>query len=234
MANLSSAFGTVTIQAETPELIKQLLQLHEAAEKHVYYETDIEYDETQLESEIEPYEDKYLFETIFTATGRWSFSSNVDWFFSLLTGGYDKELEKHGLIDLKNEVKNHDFSVTFSFTDSEPGCAFIDIGTAITEWIASKQKAHTSYNVTESLDYTVENLLEHDIYGKGDIVSVQYILDNYDEVMENEDPIYMQHKDKFVELFETLSYKESICYDMDELLSEYPEIEQLVNSLKGN
>ena len=88
MANISSAFGSVMIQAQTPELIKKLLQLHEASERTAYYDTTIDFDEKEFDTKIYkvPNEDKYAYESYFSANGRWTFESNVNWFFSPLKG----------------------------------------------------------------------------------------------------------------------------------------------------
>ena len=236
MANISSAFGTVTIQAQTPELIKKLLQLHTEVEKNAHYDTTIEYEENELDTNIYhiPHEDQYEFEAPFYASGRWTFESNVNWFFSSLKGNYDEEFKKfnENLIQLKNKIKEHDFTVIFNFTDSESGCDFIHKGIATVEWSASKQTDTVQYNIIESHDFTVEALLECEIYDEGDVLSVQYILDNYDKVMRNEDEIFMKYRNKFIELLEELPYKDTILYEFDELYDQYTEFNDLVNELK--
>lgn len=219
MANISSAFGSVMIQAQTPELIKKLLQLHEASERTAYYDTTIDFDEKEFDTKIYkvPNEDKYAYESYFSANGRWTFESNVKWFFSPLKGNYDEEFEKDNakLIQLKNEIKEHDFEVIFKFTDSESGCDFIHKGEAI----------DVQYNIIESHDYTVEALLDCEIYDEGEVLSVQYILDHYDD-------IFMKYRNKFIELLEELPYKDTVLYEFDELYDQYTEFNDLVDELK--
>lgn len=236
MANISSAFGTVMIQAQTPELIKKLLLLHEASEKTAYYDTTIDFDEKEFDTKIYkvPNEDQYVYESYFYATGRWTFESNVKWFFSPLKGNYDEEFEKENkkLIQLKNEIKEHDFDVIFKFTDSESGCDFIHKGEALLEWISEEQNDHIQYDIIEYYNYTVESLLDCEIYNEGDVLSVQYILDNYDKVMRNEDPIFMKYRNKFIELLDELPYKDTVLYEFDELYDQYTEFNDLVNELQ--
>lgn len=100
------------------------------------------------------------------------------------------------------------------------------------EWSASKQTDTVQYNIIESHDFTVEALLECEIYDEGDVLSVQYILDNYDKVMRNEDEIFMKYRNKFIELLEELPYKDTILYEFDELYDQYTEFNDLVNELK--
>lgn len=236
MANISSAFGTVLIQAQTPELIKKLLLLHEASEKKAYYDTTIDFDEKEFDTKIYkvPNEDKYAYESYFSASGRWTFESNLNWFFSPLKGNYDDEFKQDDekLIQLKNEIKEHDFEVIFKFTDSESGCDFIHKGEAILDWIADKQEDDVQYDIIESYNYTVEALLDCEIYDEGDVLSVQYILDNYDEVMRNEDPMFMKYRNKFIELLDELPYKDIVLYEFDELYDQYTEFNDLVNELQ--
>ena len=236
MANISSAFGSVMIQAQTPELIKKLLQLHEASERTAYYDTTIDFDEKEFDTKIYkvPNEDKYAYESYFSANGRWTFESNVNWFFSPLKGNYDEEFEKDDvkLIQLKNEIKEHDFEVIFKFTDSESGCDFIHKGEAILDWNAEEQDDDVQYNIIESYDYTVESLLDCEIYDEGEVLSVQYILDHYNEVMRNEDEIFMKYRNKVIELLEELPYKDTVLYEFDELYDQYTEFNDLVDELK--
>lgn len=236
MANISSAFGTVLIQAQTPELIKKLLQLHEASEKKAYYDTTIDFDEKEFDTKIYkvPNEDEYAYESYFSASGRWTFESNLNWFFSPLKGNYDEEFKQDDekLIQLKNQIKEHDFTVIFKFTDSESGCDFIHKGIATLEWSASEQTDTVQYDIIESYNYTVESLLDCEIYDEGDVLSVQYILDNYDEVMRNEDPIFMKYRNKFIELLDELPYKDTVLYEFDELYDQYTEFNDLVDELK--
>ena len=221
MANISSAFGTVMIQAQTPELIKKLLLLHEASEKKAYYDTTIDFDEKEFDTKIYkvPNEDQYVYESYFSASGRWTFESNLNWFFSPLKGNYDDEFKQ-------------DDEKLFKFTDSESGCDFIHKGIATLEWIASEQTDSVQYDIIESYNYTVEALLDCEIYDEGDILSVQYILDNYDEVMRNEDPIFMKYRNKFIELLDELQYKDTVLYEFDELYDQYTEFNDLVNELQ--
>lgn len=77
MANISSTFGEVTITSPSKKSIKALLKLQEIAERRSAYETEIN------EAEINKSEEEYVFYSTFWASGRWNFSSNVNWFLTV-------------------------------------------------------------------------------------------------------------------------------------------------------
>lgn len=238
MANISSAFGQVTIQAPSPELLKKLLIVQSEFEKDAHYDTTIDYNKNELDEQIHklPNENVYEFSTTFAANGRWSFESNVTWFFDLLK--YPDKIpvtptpEESEIIELKKELRDYNFTVIFNFTDSESGCDFIEKGIATVTWNAAEQKSHVDYNIHESHNYTVEALIDCGIYDKGEVMSVQTLIDDYDEIVKNEDPIFLKYRNKFMELLLELPYKDTILYEFYEMYDLYSEFDDLVNELK--
>lgn len=85
MANLSSAFGQITIKAKSIEAIKNLIILQEEFEKTSCYETNLnsfclndqELEKDIVENAIQTGDNYFIYEDNFNATGRWSFESNV-------------------------------------------------------------------------------------------------------------------------------------------------------------
>ena len=57
-------------------------------------------------------------------------------------------------------------------------------------------------------------------------------MDHYNEVMRNEDDIFMKYRNKFIELLEELPYKDTVLYEFDELYDQYTEFNDLVDELK--
>ena len=100
MANLSTAFGTVTITAKDPNILAQFLSLHLKSEERADYDTTLNVNgldikEVQQYVKTNSYPSKpepnyYSIDLTFSGTGRWSFISNINCFFSCL-----KNLDKH-------------------------------------------------------------------------------------------------------------------------------------------
>ena len=81
MANISSAFGQISIKAKSLEAIKNLIVLQEEFELNAHYETNLnsfDLNEYQLEKDINENAIKtsdgyFIYEDNFNASGRWSF-----------------------------------------------------------------------------------------------------------------------------------------------------------------
>ena len=108
MANLSSAFGQITIKAKSIEAIKNLIILQKEFEKTSCYETNLNsfyLNENELNKQIKEHsiqtgDDYFIYKDDFTAIGRWSFESNVSGFLDSLEYSYTdseqiKQLKKN-------------------------------------------------------------------------------------------------------------------------------------------
>lgn len=92
MANMSNAFGQITIKAKSLEAIKNLIILQKEFEKTSEYETNLNsfnLNEYQLEKDIfenaiQTSDNHFIYEDNFNAYGRWSFESNVRCFLDSL------------------------------------------------------------------------------------------------------------------------------------------------------
>ena len=80
MANLSTAFGTVTITAKTTDILAQFLSLHLKSEERAYYDTKLNINGLNIK-EVQQYVDKngypskpepnyYSIDLTFSGTGR--------------------------------------------------------------------------------------------------------------------------------------------------------------------
>ena len=229
MANLSDASGTVTLTVPTKKDLKNFLFLHALSERHAEYHTIIidrygfeptlkdynSLDEIIENEMIEEYnlKDNYKATFYFTACGRWCFENNLSWFFDCLYTDYDDDFLK----ELKNNLKEKTITAFFDFVDSEPGCGFIsDQEILVTyengESTVTVQKNHTC-------DYTVQNLLDYNIYGRYDIVSEKWLKENYDDFasqFDRTDPDFYHflttHKD---DIYPHLTDDESV-YEIDD------------------
>lgn len=181
MANLSDASGTVTLTVPTKKDLKDFLFLHALSERHAEYHTIIidthgfnptleDYNSLDniIEDEvIEEYDlnDCYKTTFYFAAVGRWCFEKNLDWFFNCLTIDYEEDF----LNALKDNLKTKTITTFFDFVDSEQGCNFI----ADQEVLVTYKNGESNVDVQNSYicDYTIQNLLDYDIYGRNEIVS---------------------------------------------------------------
>lgn len=201
MANLSTAFGTVTITAKTTDILAQFLSLHLKSEEFVSYHTTLT-DINKLNiKEVQQYVKKnsypskpdpnyYSIDLTFSGTGCWSFVSNINWFFSCLKN-FDKHDHplKHNNIDpfyleMAKSLSKERLTANWHVTDSS-GCDFISVYDMEITWNPEKQEQVTLSETDEiSTDYTAENLIEYEVYDQGEIWDIQYIRDNYDYFLE--------------------------------------------------
>lgn len=202
MANLSTAFGTVTITAKTTDILAQFLSLHLKSEEFVSYRTTLT-DINKLNiKEVQQYVKKnsypskpdpnyYSIDLTFSGTGCWSFVSNINWFFSCL-----KNFDKHDYLLKRNDVEliyletaqslsKERLTANWHVTDSESGCDFISVYDMEITWNPEKQEQVILSETKEiSTDYTAENLIEYEFCNQGEVWDIQYVRDNYDYFIE--------------------------------------------------
>lgn len=229
MANLSDASGTVTLTVPTKKDLKDFLFLQALSERHVEYYTNIIYkygleptledynslDEIIEDEVIEEYDlnDGYKATFYFAACGRWCFEKNLEWFFDCL----DIDYEENFANNLRDNLKTKTITAFFDFIDSERGCSFI----ADQEILVTYKNGETAIDVQNNYtcDYTIQNLLDYDIYGRNEIVSERWLKENYDRFTDSfktSDPEFYQflttHKD---DIYPHLTDDEYV-YELDE------------------
>lgn len=174
MANLSSAFGQITIKARSIEAIKNLIILQKEFEKTSCYETNLnsfylnenEFNKQIKEHSIQTGDNYFVYKDDFTATGRWSFESNVRWFLdSLEFSDEDSEQTKQ----LKEKCQNEFYEISFDINDEESGCQFIQSAVATIDYDPIEKEKDYTYDITTDYDYTVDNLIKLGFYNDGDI-----------------------------------------------------------------
>ena len=93
----------------------------------------------------------------FSATGRWSFESNVRWFLdSFEISDEDSEQIKQ----LKEKCQNEFYEISFDINDEESGCQFIQSAVATIDYDPITKERDYTYDVTTNYDYTVDNLIK--------------------------------------------------------------------------
>lgn len=201
MANISSGYGTVTIYAKEVKDIAELVYLQYLNETEAnYYTTLTEIDElysilnddnktlndklTAIDKELysdtsDIYNDcPICAEFTLDLAGRWTFTNNINWFFSQafnLTHLYDHSDEINQLID---KVKQRNYYVEFNFTEEESGCDFIQEGNVIIKWNGQRQEQTVESEEYHECDYSASNLIGFGLYDTGDVWDTEYIIEN--------------------------------------------------------
>lgn len=202
MANLSTAFGTVTITAKTTDILAQFLSLHLKSEEFVGYDTTLT-DINKLNiKEVQQYVKKnsypskpdpnyYSIDLTFSGTGRWSFVSNINWFFSCLKNfdKHDYSLKRNDVepiyLEIAQSLSKERLTANWHVTDSESGCDFISTYDMEITWNPDKQEQVLLSKTEEiSTNYTAENLIKYEFYDQGEVWDIQYVRDNYDYFIE--------------------------------------------------
>lgn len=240
MANLSCASGYMTLTTATKEDLKDFIFLHVLSEKNAYYDTTINGIEF-LEPTIEDYEyldvridehkdeevitdDSYQVTFMFYANGRWNFENNLDWFFDCLKRDYDDD----AINALRDNLKTQTIKAFFDYTDYDDGCDFI----VDEEVLLTYNNGHVTKDVQNSneYDYTVENLVNKNIYDPYEIFSERYLKDHYDNFVnqwQTEDPGFAQFlKDHKEDIYPHLTNDEQVYYidDFDYFLENNENI----------
>ena len=212
MANRSDVFGTFSITGSSKKSIETLLKLKDIFEKDADYSTNLD---------LDGYSSENTATGSFTAAGRWSFKSNVEWFFDCI----DIHSEDDEVATLSKEIFDETFEIKFDFIDSESGSNFVHSGLASTTYNAGDKE--TTYDICNSGDYTVENLIDYGVYEFGEVVSVQWLIDNYDEYFKNKE-LYIKYKEKILEILNSCDFKESVYDEFEDLVVEYPTLEEFL------
>lgn len=238
MANLSSAFGQITIKAKSIEAIKNLIILQREFEKTSCYETNLNsfyLNENELNKQIKEHsiqtgDDYFVYKDDFTATGRWSFESNVRWFLdSLEFSDADSEQTRQ----LKEKCQNEFYEIHFDINDEESGCQFIQSAVATINYDPIEKEKDYTYDVTTDYDYTIDNLIKLGFYDDGDILSADWLIDNYNNYFyaeDNEiDKLFINNKTEIVDLLKKHPYRNCVYYDLEDLIVDHKELETFLN-----
>ena len=184
MANYSTAFGTVTISAETEELIDRLVTARGDAGGLV---------QINPESGVlvpvgdvpEGFEVSKKFE--FTGEGRWNFDNTIDDFFDF----FDEEPE------LAGDLVDHPFLLDWHVNDSECGIGFIMIFKREIRWdSALKTVVFYDIEILEDLPYTAANLIAYDFYEENEVIDSSYALATFNSFMEEIDRLIEQYPEE--------------------------------------
>ncbi|WP_018142369.1 hypothetical protein [Alloscardovia criceti] len=159
MPNLSNATGTITITAENETIARTFFNAYDHIASNWDYGTYID----SNDQTIDRTDNQYSISASFTGAGRWAYSENIPWTFTIITDEkyHDKLIEEELTI-----LKNSTISVLYDFEDFEAGQELLYTQTVKTTY--NKGEITTEVLENTDLDYTLENLqtyISNDFYG---------------------------------------------------------------------
>lgn len=177
MANISDAYGTVTIKAATKGLFKDILKSYKMGQQDAYYKTTIKFASLQeamksiiFNEDTEQFELKLPFE----GNGCWSFKNNINEFIPKLFN-----------YDGSKKLSTHSFEVEFDFQDAEPGCNFVYEATIRVGYNAGEEKIYKeTLDESDDVDFTASNLIIFGFYKEWEVVDSDYLLQNREAAIE--------------------------------------------------
>ena len=151
MANESSAFGDITVKANTFEQAKRIIELINSFTDQLRYYTCFNTESISSHKEGEA-------KCSFYAEGRWDFSSNIESMGESIKNSSKTSEDK----EIIKELEGYQFDLTFDYTDEERGESFLCQAVVSLTHNANTPLEKMIYNRLQhqSFDYTVENLCE--------------------------------------------------------------------------
>lgn len=155
MANISSAFGTITIKVEggRPDIIEDFTYLFGEVLGGGWYYTatnDWEYDGNEATA-------------TFDGCGRWTYQTNAEMTYEWIKNGIPRvkdETIRAELQSIWDELNQLDWSINYEFVDEECGNGVLYEQDCYVEHKAGEDEARYNEGNFTSYDYTPENLVE--------------------------------------------------------------------------
>ena len=233
MANPTTATGTMSLYAETDINAAYLLYLQHLANTPLIIRdinnAIINQPEPldKLNAILEEFDDYYDYESHFDGTGNGSFRHVVENFFEdIFNHDYGTALNA-----IRDNLKQYNFEATFDYIDEDYSTDYLSHENIKLMW----KNQHTEIvEIThEDYDCTVDNLIELNCYGVGDIYSADWLINRYDEWcnsftgMDN----YREHKREIIDLLKTHPQPLRSYSQFEEMMSEIPGGIELIKRL---
>lgn len=233
MANPTTASGTMSLYAETNINAAYLLYLQHLANTPLLVRdinnavinqpTSLD----KLNAILEEFDDYYDYESHFDGTSNGSFSRAVENFFEdIFNHDYGIALNA-----VRDNLKQYNFEATFDYIDEDYSTDYLLHKTIKLMW----KNQHTEIvEIThEDYDCTVDNLIELNCYGVGDIYSANWLIDHYDEWCDSFTGMdnYREHKREMIDLLKTHPHPLRIYSQFEEMISNIPDGHELIKKL---
>ena len=233
MANPTTATGTMSLYAETNINAAYLLYLQHLANTPLLIRdinntiinrpTPLD----KINAILEEFDNYYDYESHFNGTGNGSFRNVVENLFEdIFNHDYGTALNA-----IRDNLKQYTFEATFDYIDEDYSTDYLSHETIKLMW----KNQHTEIvEIThEEFDCTVDNLLELDCYGIGDIYSADWLINHYDEWCDSFTGMdnYHEHKREMIDLLKTHPQPLQIYSQFEEMMSEIPGGIELIKRL---
>ena len=233
MANPTTASGIMSLYAETNINAAYLLYLQHLANTPLLIRdinnaiinqpTSLD----KLNAILEEFDDHYDYESHFYGDSNGSFSHVVENFFEdIFNHDYGTALNA-----IRDNLKKYNFEATFEYIDEDYSTDYLSHEKIKLVW----KDQHTEIIEINQMDdeCTVDNLLELNQYGVGDIYSADWLINHYDEWCDSFTGMdnYREHKREMINLLNTHPQPLQIYSQLEEMMSEIPGGLELVNRL---
>ena len=186
MANLSTAFGTATITANSVGHLANLLDLHNATNQGlIEFPILLPYSRDEILRLVETTATKHSDDTVsitleFNGTGRWNIGNNLEEYFGFLTS----PTKDSKLNELLREATSVPYKIRWFVKDSEQGLGFIEVYRKTIFWDVEKQRQQsTEPDTLTNLPYTASNLVATGFYTEDDIIDIESALLKFPELL---------------------------------------------------
>lgn len=230
MANPTTASGTMSLYAETNINAAYLLYLQHLANTPLLVRdinnavinqpTSLD----KLNAILEEFDDYYDYESHFDGTGNGSFSRAVENFFEDIFN-HDYEI---ALNAVRDNLKQYNFEATFDYIDEDYSTDYLSHETIKLMW--KNQHTEVVEITHEDYDCTVDNLIELNCYGVGDIYSADWLINHYDKWCDSFTGMdnYREHKREMIDLLKTHPQPLRIYSQFEEMMSNIPDGHELI------
>ena len=233
MANPTTASGTISLCAETDINAAYLLYLQHLANTSLLIRdinNAIINQSTPLDkinAILEEFDNYYDYESHFNGTGNGSFRHTVENFFEdIFNHDYETALNA-----IRDNLKQYNFEATFDYIDEDYSTDYLSHETIKLMW--KNQHTEIIEIAHEDYDCTVDNLIELNCYGVGDIYSADWLINHYDEWCDSFTRMdnYREHKREMIDLLKAHPQPLYIYSQFEEMMSEIPGGIELIKRL---
>ena len=154
MTNISTAYGTVILYANSKRDIIDFIKLQKESEKKEEYKTTI-FPPKELDKNIIPHKEGYMIKLDISGESSLTFDFNMEYFFKNPFRAIFEEIE---LSVLQKRLKTKSFAADFHIINYSPNLKFLSEVKFVTIWEHAKTEFYSYYEASE--DYTAANCRE--------------------------------------------------------------------------
>lgn len=173
MANISTAYGTVILYANSKRDIKDFIKLQKESEKKEEDKTTI-FPPKELDKNIIPHKKGYMIKLDIHGTSSLTFDFNMESFFKNPFRTIFEEIE---LSLLQKRLKMKSFAADFHIINYASSLKFLSEVKFVTIWEHAKTEFYSYYEASE--DYTAANCREIGLHA--DPYDPDFALNHFDE-----------------------------------------------------